>query len=136
MYMYVDIRSKIKSPNSCTRRLHPFFENLSPLQDRIYNLVFCICALFPNYPNESNHTTSDQIGRILKLLQPDKVLLDAPRADEPIKDAHAARLVVRPASARAAERLLAHGGARAFFVVVHVAGCVAQDVCGADEGLA
>ena len=77
-----------------------------------------------------------EVGRVLKSAQTDEALLDAARADEAQEQVHAARLVVRPARASAAERLLPDDGARALLVVVDVAGRVAQTVGRLEQRLA
>ena len=77
-----------------------------------------------------------KIRRIEVVLKPDKVLLDAARGDEAVEDRDAARLVVRAARARTAERLLANDRARALFVVVDVARRVPQAVRRVQERLA
>ena len=78
---------------------------------------------------------SNQIRRIMHVLQPHKVLLDTPRAYKPIKNTNTPSLIVRPAPACSAERLLSHDSARAFLVVVDVAGTIAEEVGGSEEGL-
>lgn len=82
------------------------------------------------------HARSFKVRRVQVVLQPNKIFLDTPRRHEAIENRHAARLVVRPARACTPERLLAHDGARALLVVVHVPGGVAQTVRRLDEGLA
>ncbi len=79
---------------------------------------------------------SREVRRVRKVLEPDEVLLDAPRGHEAVEDRDAARLVVRAAPSRTAERLLADNRARALLVVVHVAGRVAQAVRRVHERLA
>ena len=61
-------------------------------------------------------------------LEPDKVLLYAARRHEAVEDRDGARLVIRAAAPRPAERLLPDDGARALFVVVDVPGRIAQSV--------
>lgn len=79
---------------------------------------------------------SSKVRWVREVLEPDEVLLDAPRGHEAIEDRDAARLVVRAAAPRATERLLADDRARALLVVVHVAGGVTQAVRRVYEGLA
>lgn len=78
----------------------------------------------------------DQVRRIPKVLQRQEVLLDTPRADEPVENRDTPRLIVRPARTRTTERLLADDGTRTLFVVVDVASCVAELVGGEEEGFA
>ncbi len=79
---------------------------------------------------------SHQVRRILEIFQPNKVLLDAPRAYEAIENTDATRLIVRPASTSTTEWLLPDHSPSAFFVVVHVTGSVAELVIGFDQGFA
>lgn len=72
----------------------------------------------------------------MEVLRAHKVLLDAPCAHEPIEDADASSLVVRPAGPRTTERLLAHHSTSAFLVVVNVSSSIAEPIGGGEEGLA
>lgn len=103
------------------------------LQDvSLYILIhYDFASRFLKLCNDSN-----QVRRVVKIFKVYEVLLDAPRADEAVEDADASRLVVRSASTGTTEGLLADHGACAFFIVVHVAGCVAEPVGGSQEGLA
>jgi hypothetical protein len=74
-----------------------------------------------------------RVARVRPVLETHKVLLDAPRAHEAVEERDAARLVVGPARARAAERLLADDRAGALLVVVHVPRRVPQRGRRADE---
>ena len=56
-----------------------------------------------------------------------EVVLDAPDRHEAPEDAHAARLVVRAARARAAKRLLPDDRARALLVVVDISSSVSEN---------
>ena len=96
----------------------------------LYNLALTLFV----YP----HTLSlHQIGRIPKaIFQIYKRVLDAPHTDKPRKNIHTACLVVRPARAGATKRLLSNDGARAFFVVVDVASCVAEARGCGEKGVA
>jgi hypothetical protein len=76
----------------------------------------------------------DQVGRIVEILHPHKVFLDASRANEPIKNADTSSLVVRPASTGPAERLLTHDGACAFFVVVDITSGITEFIGCGQEG--
>ena len=79
---------------------------------------------------------SNQIRRIMHLLQPHEILLDTPRAYKPIKNTDTPSLVVRPTAARSSKGLLSHDSTCAFFVVVDVAGGVPEAVGSSKEGLA
>lgn len=81
----------------------------------------------------SIHTTSNQVRGIREVGDRYEVLLDAPRAHEPVEDAHATSLVVCAAGTRASEGLLPDDGTRAFLVVVHISGGVAEAFGGRDE---
>ena len=70
----------------------------------------------------------------MEILHPHKVFLDAPRANEPIKDADTSSLVVRPASTGTTERLLTHDGASAFFVVVDITSGITEFIGCGEEG--
>ena len=75
-----------------------------------------------------NFDTLHEVRGVEVVLEPDEVLLDAARGHEAVEDRDGARLVVRAAAPRTAERLLPDDGARALFVVVDVPGRVAQSV--------
>lgn len=77
-----------------------------------------------------------QVRRVQIVFQTDEVLLDTPRGDEAVENRHTARFVVRTTRTSTAEWLLPDDGARALFVVVHVAGGVAQPVRCLQECLA
>lgn len=77
-----------------------------------------------------------QVGRILEILQPDKILLDAARADEAVEDADTARLVVRTTCPCSTEWLLPDYSARALLIVIHVSCCVSQPVRRGEECMA
>lgn len=77
-----------------------------------------------------------QIRRVPKVLQSHEILLDAPGANEPIKNTDAPSLIIRAACSRTAERLLAYDSACTFFIVVHVSGCVTELVGGEKESTA
>lgn len=70
------------------------------------------------------------------VLEPDEVLFDGARGHEAVEDGNGTRLVVRAAATRTAERLLSDDGARALFVVVDIAGRVAESVGRLQERLA
>lgn len=77
-----------------------------------------------------------QVGGILEILQPDKVLLDTARADEAIEDTDTTRLVVRTTCPGSAEWLLPDDGAGALLVIIHVSCCVAKSICCGEECMA
>jgi len=77
-----------------------------------------------------------KITRIPKFLDPHKIFLDTSRADEPVKDANASSFVICTAGPSPSERLLAHHGARAFFVIVDITSCVTEFIGGSEEGCA
>ena len=72
----------------------------------------------------------------MKLLQSNKVLLDAAHAHKAVKDRNAASLIVCSARPATAKWLLAHNRPGAFFVVVYVASCVTKFVGCLDQSLA
>lgn len=90
----------------------------------------------PPQPDPYPDVILDQVRRIPKVLQRQEVLLDTPRTNEPIENRDTARFIVRPARTRTTERLLTDDGTRTLFVVVDVAGCVAELVGGEEKGFA
>jgi hypothetical protein len=74
------------------------------------------------------HLSSNQIRRIPKFLQPNKVLLDTARAHESVEDRNAPCFVVGSTCASATEWLLTDNRARALIIVVHIASGIAQFV--------
>src|SRR4051794_17775749 len=77
-----------------------------------------------------------QEERVAVVAGRDERLLDRPRADPADQVPHRARLVVRPGSTAAAERLLADDGAGRLVVHVEVAGGVAEHFPGLLDRLA
>ena len=88
-----------------------------------------------NRPLRRNPCNLHQVTRVPVLLCPNETLLDTPRGHKPVEDADTPSLVVGTATPGTSERLLTNDSSRAFFIVIHVSGSVAEPIGGLDEHL-
>jgi len=62
----------------------------------------------------------------MEFLQPNKVFLDAVRANKSIKDTNTPSFIIRSTCASTTNRLLSYDGASAFIIAVYVTSRLAQ----------
>jgi hypothetical protein len=75
----------------------------------------------------------NQIRRISKLFQSNKILLDASRTHKPIENTHTARLIIRPTRSRTPKRLLPNHSTRAFLIIIDIPSSIPQPVRSRDQ---
>ena len=102
------------------------------LGKRAETLLFIIRTL----PLQHRPAFSNQIRRIPKLLQSNKVLLDTACAHEPVEEGDAPCFVVCSTRPAATEWLLADNCTRTLLIVVYIASGIAQFVRCLDQSLA